>query len=105
MTRNEITNELRCCATCAEAAATLIEEQAAALAAARDPRWIRAKERLPKPFESVLLYTPDEAPLPTVHEGYIDNEGDWHRLTIFDASRVTHWMPMPSAPEEAKGDG
>lgn len=78
---------------------------AAHVAAARDPRWIRAKERLPKPFESVLLYTPDEAPLPTVHEGYIDNEGDWHRLTIFDASRVTHWMPMPSAPEEAKGDG
>lgn len=73
---------------------------AAHVAAARDPRWVRVAERLPKPFESVLLYTPDEAPLPTVHEGYGDHEGAWHRLSIFDASRVTHWMPMPSAPEE-----
>lgn len=73
---------------------------AAHVAAARDPRWVRVEERLPKPFESVLLYTPEEAPLPTVHEGYVDNEGDWHMLGIFEASRVTHWMPMPSAPEE-----
>lgn len=73
---------------------------AAHVAAARDPRWVRVEERLPKPFESVLLYTPEEAPLPTVHEGYVDNEGAWHRLSVFDASRATHWMPMPSAPEE-----
>lgn len=69
-------------------------------AAARDPRWIAATEQLPKPFESVLLHIPEEAPLPTVHEGYIDNEGNWHRLSCFDAGSVTHWMPMPSAPEE-----
>lgn len=73
---------------------------AAHVAAARDPRWIAATEQLPKPFESVLLHLPEEAPLPTVHEGYIDNEGDWHRLSCFDAGCVTHWMPMPSAPEE-----
>lgn len=101
MTIEEITNELRRCASCVETAALLIEEQEVALAAARDPRWIPVTERLPKPFESVLLYMPNEAPLPTVHEGYVDREGDWHRLSVFGAAcRVTHWMPMPSAPEE-----
>lgn len=95
---------------CAMAADT-IENQAKALDAltlanmalkekAERRGWIPVKEALPKPFESVLLHTPDEAPLPTVHEGYIDNKGGWHRTSVFEAGYVTHWMPMPEVPND-----
>ena len=63
--------------------------------------WISVKERLPNPFESVLVFMPGEEPLPTVHEGFISNEGSWvsnHFLRVPD--EVTHWMPMPLPPAE-----
>lgn len=60
-----------------------------------DLRWVPATEKLPTPFVSVLGYAPSDAPLPTVHECYIDNGGAWHGLAFYGNPKITHWMPMP----------
>ena len=64
------------------------------------PEWISVKERLPEPFVSVLVYMPEENPLPTVHEGFLAREGMWY-ANHFDREplEITHWMPMPEPPE------
>lgn len=111
MTREEIVHDLReigktnsvssCKRMVCEIAADTIENQAKALEnmtlkeKAEKFRWIPVEEALPKPFVSVLGYSPDEAPLPTVHECYVDKEGGWHRVSVFTVGRVTYWMPMP----------
>ena len=62
--------------------------------------WYKTEENLPKPFESVLLYIPDEAPLPTVHEGYYAN-GDWYSYVCkYKLKEVKYWAEMPTPPEE-----
>ena len=53
--------------------------------------WISVKERLPKPFESVLVF----------RDGKISidyNEGNGWFAYDFNGKRVTHWMPLPLAP-------
>ena len=62
--------------------------------------WCKCEEELPQPFVSVLAYVPEEAPLPTVHEGYIDNDGRWHLVHCFYQTvfNVTYWMDMPNPP-------
>lgn len=58
---------------------------------------------MPPAFLSVLVYMPGEAPLPTVHEGYIMPEGEWmtslYGYRILKAE-VTHWAEMPEFDEE-----
>ena len=62
--------------------------------------WISIKERLPEPFVSVLVYMPDERPLPTVHEGYIAPDGKWYaHFSNRGPGEVAHWMPMPEPSE------
>ena len=58
-------------------------------------RWISVKEKLPKPFVSVLGYCPDEIPLPTVHEVYMNDFGQWTSAQVYGMGNVTHWMPLP----------
>ena len=51
--------------------------------------WISVKDRLPKPFESVLVF----------RDGKISidyNEGNGWFAYDFNGKRVTHWMPLPS---------
>ena len=63
--------------------------------------WISVEERLPEPFVSVLVYMPEERPLPTVHEGFLAREGVWY-ANHFDREpmEITHWMPLPEPPKE-----
>lgn len=63
--------------------------------------WISVEDRLPEAFVSVLVYMPEERPLPTVHEGYVTKQGNWY-AHFFEREpfEVTHWMPMPTPPEE-----
>ena len=73
-----------------------------AIAALREqPQWISVEDRLPEAFVSVLVYMPEERPLPTVHEGYVTNNGKWY-AHFFEREpfEVTHWMPLPEPPEE-----
>ncbi|MBC8612093.1 DUF551 domain-containing protein [Massilimaliae timonensis] len=63
--------------------------------------WISVKDRLPEPFISVLCYMPGEQPFPTVHEGFVSNNGIWHSNYFNrEPGEVTHWMPLPQPPEE-----
>ena len=62
--------------------------------------WISVKDRLPEPFVSVLGYCPDEDPLPTVHEVYMNGFGQWTSAQVYGMGNVTHWMPMPEPPKE-----
>ena len=67
--------------------------------------WISVEERLPKPYVSVLVYMPEERPLPTVHEGFLAREGVWYANHFDrDPGDVTHWMPMPEPPKEVVGN-
>ena len=53
--------------------------------------WISVNDRLPKPFESVLVF----------RDGKISidyNEGNGWFAYDFNGKRVTHWMPLPLAP-------
>ena len=73
-----------------------------AIAALREqPQWISVTERLPKEFVSVLVYMPEERPLPTVHEGFLAREGVWYANHFDrDPMEITHWMPLPEPPKE-----
>ena len=53
--------------------------------------WISVNDRLPNPFESVLVF----------RDGKISidyNEGNCWFAYDFNGKRVTHWMPLPLAP-------
>ncbi len=63
-------------------------------------KWISVSERLPEPFVSVLGYCPDEEPLPTVHECYVNGFGQWTSSVVYGMGTVTHWMEMPEPPED-----
>ena len=59
--------------------------------------WYNKEVCKPEPFKSVLVYIPK--PLPSVHEGFIDNDGNFHvpmflRESIF-GYKVTYWASMP----------
>lgn len=61
--------------------------------------WVSVNDLIPEAFESVLLYTPGEKPLATVHEGYYAN-GNWYFPSRqLDKGYVTHWAPMPLGPD------
>ena len=54
--------------------------------------WISVDDRLPNPFESVLVF----------RDGKISidyNEGNGWFAYDFNGKRVTHWMPLPHPPK------
>ena len=54
--------------------------------------WISVEDRLPKPFESVLVF----------RDGKISidyNEGNGWFAYDFNGKRVTHWMQLPEMPK------
>ena len=62
--------------------------------------WISVDDRLPEPFVSVLVHMPGEEPFPTVHEGFISNDGFWQSAMFRrEPGEVTHWQPMPQPPK------
>ena len=62
--------------------------------------WISVDDRLPEPFVSVLVHMPGEEPCPTVHEGFISNDGIWQSAMFRrEPGEVTHWKPMPQPPK------
>ena len=62
--------------------------------------WNSVDDRLPEPFVSVLVHMPGEEPCPTVHEGFISNDGIWQSAMFRrEPGEVTHWQPMPQPPK------
>lgn len=89
----------------ATAAASLIERLTAENAALREkvPQWISVEERRPEPGKRVLATDGVFA-----GEAYRTSADTWRRydgIAMRDClgSIVTHWMPLPGAPEEHNG--
>ena len=122
MTTDEIVRALRCCANeesedcpfagqgvcgCPGMSADLIERLRAENAALREkvPQWISVEERRPEPGKRVLAT--DGV---FVGEAYRTSADSWRRydgIAMRDClgSVVTHWMPLPEAPEEGASNG
>ena len=54
--------------------------------------WISVKDRLPKPFEDVLVFRDGKVSI-DYHE-----EDGWFAYD-FNGERATHWMPLPPPPK------
>ena len=68
-------------------------------------RWFNTKEEHPQNFVSVIINTPGDYPLPTVHEGYMTPEGIWITTygEAYTMDEVPFWMPMPNPPKVGGG--
>lgn len=60
-------------------------------------RWIPVTERLPEPFEAVLVYDSSDK---YVSVAYMTRHQEWVGITM--KSDVTHWMPLPEEPKEVE---
>lgn len=82
-----------CCSMLCQDAHTYIEKLEAKI-----PLWIPVEERLPAKSKTVLV----------VADGMVDiacfSENGWGLYTL-ECCTITHWMPMPEPPEEAKTNG
>lgn len=58
-------------------------------------RWIPVTERLPDPFERVIVCRDDGK----VEQGCKDIR-DWWKVYGTRTKQVTHWMPLPEPPKE-----
>ena len=123
MTNNEIIQALRCCANgeqekcpftkygcdgCPKVSADLIERLTAENAALREkvPQWVSVEDRLPEVWKdedgvlvNYMIYTPEFG----ADIGNYHAKGKrWMCMAI--PCTVTHWMPLPEAPEGGKKD-
>ena len=57
--------------------------------------WVSVKERLPCPWEEILIFLE-----PYVDIGYLLETGDFNSIRGFN--NITHWMPLPAPPEKEK---
>ena len=61
--------------------------------------WISVEDRLPEPWEQVLIYSRHDF---CESAFYIGVPGKWCSTwnhEMLDADSVTHWMPMPNPPK------
>lgn len=68
------------------------------------PQWISVEDRLPTTFVSVLGYMTDAGEFPAVRECYCIGDNEFYFPALFERHPVSHWMPMPDAPKERRGD-
>lgn len=59
-------------------------------------KWIPVTERLPDGFHDVLVYVRDHN---KVLMGCYLGGGVWLVMTGLQSKAVTHWMPIPEAPQ------
>ncbi|HGL7014116.1 TPA: DUF551 domain-containing protein [Klebsiella pneumoniae] len=68
-------------------------------------KWIPVSERMPIEFEAVIAFDGDQVygeAMYSSDDGFtIDGYEPCDRLNL---QNVTHWMPLPAAPQEVKGD-
>lgn len=59
------------------------------------PKWIPVTERLPEDYHDVLVSVGE-----MVDVGFHHHRYGWECYSYKKRNDVTHWMPLPSAPEE-----
>ena len=60
--------------------------------------WISVHDKLPRPYDSVIIYHNDTSSVGFLGiSGWIDNLS--HDYGIDITTTVTHWMPLPGAPD------
>lgn len=68
-------------------------------------KWILVSERMPIEFEAVIAFDGDQVYGEAMHssdDGFtIDGYDPCDRVQL---QNVTHWMPLPAAPQEVKGE-
>uniref|UniRef100_UPI002117A510 DUF551 domain-containing protein n=1 Tax=Klebsiella pneumoniae TaxID=573 RepID=UPI002117A510 len=68
-------------------------------------KWIPVSERMPIEFEAVIAFDGDQVYGEAMHssdDGFtIDGYDPCDRVQL---QNVTHWMPLPAAPQEVKGE-
>lgn len=63
------------------------------------PEWVPVSERLPDIAQEVIVHTEFDG----VCAGVLDSYGEWFApCSEYKLTRVTHWMPLPPAPEIAR---
>lgn len=120
MIRQEIVQALRCCAEgdckgcamhedkqrCQEnllaKAAETIERLTAENAALREkvPQWIRCKDELPQPEQAILTRDKWGHIRDRVFHKFLSGPVLFRPDGLAPIKDVTHWMPLPEAPEE-----
>ena len=119
MTNKEVVHALRCCASgeseeecpftkkygcdgCPEVSADLIERLTAENAALREKqRWIPVTERMPELEVPVLvLDRRGNMIVRTLRRLVSDKEAVFRPDGLAPRKNITHWMPLPEAPEE-----
>ena len=61
-------------------------------------RWIPVTERMPQPFQAVIVCRKKGKGEYVVEQGFKD-VGDWWKVYGTRTKNVTHWMPLPEPPE------
>ncbi len=68
-------------------------------------RWVSVKDRLPDEYVEVLYFAVDDMGVHEIMTGHRE-KGKWTHCCLFystkilnDIVKVTHWMPLPEAPE------
>ncbi|MBS7392144.1 MAG: DUF551 domain-containing protein [Fibrobacter sp.] len=122
MTEKEIVQELRCCASgeseeecpftekygcdgCPKVSADLIERLTAENAALREkvPQWISVEERLPiDRLKKYLVSFRDAGGLIVDMARYFPSDGWTCNNWDVPQKLITHWMPLPEAPEKGE---
>lgn len=57
-------------------------------------KWIKCMERMPEPYEYVLVTDGDN-----VEVMWWDCDGFWRPAKSLYPGGITHWMPLPKPPE------
>ena len=59
-------------------------------------KWYDPNKKKPTPFVSVLVFMPGEEPLPTVHEGYLAEDGVWYANGYYVLQpEIKRWAELP----------
>ena len=67
----------------------------------KKPEWIPCSEKLPEPYEDVLISTSQNR----IQLGWIDEDDEWIITSLhIDNDEVLAWMPIPEPYKEEKGD-
>ena len=66
---------------------------------AAKPGWISTKDRLPKPYQGVIVARVYEPGKPLrVEAGMLTDKG-WWKVYGTNCKKVSYWMPLPEPPE------